>query len=149
MYLKYFVLSILFTCVSAAVVARDRSGHAEPFFYKGFDLSSLKIEEDGGTVYKDTLRGNITSPVEDMLVGMNTVRVRLWVHPTQVPYDGGYYETYNLQYVMALAKRFHSKGYRIYLDYRQSIRSVLRSCLLTQNQISAIVSYSSYPARIG
>ena len=29
------------------------------------------------------------------------------------------YETYNLKYVLALAKRFHSQGYRIYLDYRK------------------------------
>lgn len=117
MFKKYFLLSLLITFASAVVVARGSDGHAEPFFYKGYDLSSLKIEEDGGAIYKDTLRGNITSPVEDILVGMNTVRLRLWVHP-KVPYDGGYYETYNLQYVMALAKRFYSQGYHIYLDYR-------------------------------
>jgi arabinogalactan endo-1,4-beta-galactosidase len=111
------LVSLLFTLASAVVVVRGGGGPTEPFFYKGFDLSSLKIEEDGGAIYKDTLRGNTTRPVEDMLVGMNTVRLRLWVNP-KVPYDGGYYETYNLQYVMALAKRFHSKGYRIYLDYR-------------------------------
>lgn len=64
-------------------------GPSEPFFYKGFDLSSLKIEEDGGAVYKDTQRGNITRPVEDILGdgGMNVVRLRLWVWP-KAPYDG-------------------------------------------------------------
>ena len=65
--------------------------YGEPFFYKGFDLSSLKIEEDGGAVYKDTMRGNITRPAEDILGehgGMNVVRLRLWVDP-KVPYDGG------------------------------------------------------------
>lgn len=30
------------------------------------------------------------------------------------------YETYNLQYVTTLAKRFHSQGYHIYLDYHFS-----------------------------
>ena len=116
MFLNYawFLLPSLLTLVSTLATG----GHKEPFFYKGFDLSSLKIEEDGGAIYKDTMRGNITRPVEDMLEGMNVVRLRLWVHP-KVPYDGGYYETYNLEYVMALAKRFHSKGYRIYLDYRE------------------------------
>ena len=65
----------------------DERGNA--FFYKGFDLSSLKIEEDGGgAVYKDQARGNITRPVEDILEGMNVVRLRLWVNP-KVPYDGG------------------------------------------------------------
>ena len=112
---------VLLTLVTVASTLATR-GHNEPFFYKGFDLSSLKIEEDGGAIYKDTMRGNITRPVEDMLEGMNVVRLRLWVHPT-VPYDGGYYETYNLKYVMALAKRFHSKGYRIYLDYRERLFS--------------------------
>jgi arabinogalactan endo-1,4-beta-galactosidase len=82
-----------------------------PYFYKGFDLSSLKIEEDGGAVYKDTQRGNATRPVEDILGdgGMNTVRLRLWVNP-KAPYDGGYYESYGLNYTLPLAKRFHDKG---------------------------------------
>ncbi|KAK5175833.1 uncharacterized protein LTR77_000973 [Saxophila tyrrhenica] len=88
-------------------------------FYKGFDLSSLKILEDGGAIYKDTSQNNATRPVEAILEGMNTVRLRLWVHPT-VPYDGGYYETYNLKYVKALAKRFYKQGYHIYLDYHFS-----------------------------
>lgn len=68
----------------------DGPGHHEPFFFKGFDLSSLKILEDGGAVYKDTAKGNATRPVEDILGDgeMNVVRLRLWVNPT-VPYDGG------------------------------------------------------------
>jgi len=92
----------------------------KPYFYNGFDLSSLKIQEDGGYVFKDTARGNATRPVEDILgdAGMNTVRLRLWVDPT-VPYDGGYYETYDLEYTLGLAKRFSAKGYKIYLDYRK------------------------------
>lgn len=28
------------------------------------------------------------------------------------------YETYDLEYVTTLAKRFYAKGYKIYLDYR-------------------------------
>ena len=92
----------------------------KPYFYNGFDLSSLKIQEDGGFIFKDTARNNATRPVEDILgdAGMNTVRLRLWVNPT-VPYDGGYYETYDLEYTLGLAKRFSAKGYKIYLDYRK------------------------------
>ncbi|KAK3681898.1 hypothetical protein LTR37_020767, partial [Vermiconidia calcicola] len=93
--------------------------YGEPYFYKGFDLSSLKIQEDGGAIYKDTLRGNVTRPVEDILEGMNTVRLRLWVNP-QIPYDDGYYQSYDLEYVLALAKRFNDKGHHIYLDYHFS-----------------------------
>ncbi|KAF2163656.1 glycoside hydrolase family 53 protein [Zasmidium cellare ATCC 36951] len=100
----------------------EQHGHPQqPFFYKGFDLSSLKILEDGGAIYKDTARWNATRPVEDILGdgGMNVVRLRLWVNPT-VPYDGGYYETYELNYTLTQAKRFHKKAYKIYLDYHFS-----------------------------
>ncbi|KAK3117234.1 hypothetical protein LTR53_001569 [Teratosphaeriaceae sp. CCFEE 6253] len=96
-------------------------GGSKPFFYKGHDLSSLKILEDGGAVYVDTARGNATRPAEDILGdgGMNVVRLRLWVYPKS-PYDGGYYESYGLNYTIPLAKRFHDKGYKIYLDYHFS-----------------------------
>lgn len=113
-----------FTATAAALLSLSSFATAapkpkQPYFYNGFDLSSLKIQEDGGYVYKDTARGNATRPVEDILgdAGMNTVRLRLWVDPT-VPYDGGYYETYDLKYTLGLAKRFSAKGYKIYLDYR-------------------------------
>lgn len=108
--------AILSHCSLASAAPKQK----KPYFYKGFDLSSLKIQEDGGYVFKDTARGNATRPVEDILgdAGMNTVRLRLWVDPT-VPYDGGYYETYDLDYTLELAKRFSEKGYKIYLDYRE------------------------------
>ncbi|CZT23072.1 related to arabinogalactan endo-1,4-beta-galactosidase [Ramularia collo-cygni] len=112
--------SYLVVALSAVVIA---SPSKKPFFYKGHDLSSLQILEDGGASYKDTARGNATRPVEDILGdgGMNTVRLRLWVNPT-IPFDGppGYYETYNLNYTVSLAQRFHAKGYKIYLDYHFS-----------------------------
>ena len=96
------------------------NGNHQPYFYKGFDLSSLKIEEDGGAIFKDTARDNATRPAEDILGdgGMNVVRLRLWVYP-KAPYDGGYYESYGLNYTLPLAKRMFDKGYKIYLDYRE------------------------------
>ena len=113
------------TAVAAAILSLSSFATAspkpkKPYFYNGFDLSSLKIQEDGGFIFKDTARNNATRPVEDILgdAGMNTVRLRLWVNPT-VPYDGGYYETYDLEYTLGLAKRFSAKGYKIYLDYRE------------------------------
>lgn len=112
----WFLVSVLVSLASSLATGRGGGEHEQPFFHKGFDLSSLKIELDGGAVYKDTFDGNVTKPVEDILVNFNTVRLRLWVDPT-VPYDDGYYETYNLKYVMALAKRFYSEGYHIYIDY--------------------------------
>ena len=86
----------------------------EAFFYKGHDLSSLKMLEDGGCIYKDTTRNNETRPAEAILGdgGMNTVRLRIWVNPVGA--------TYGLEYNLKLAKRFQDDGYRIYLDFHFS-----------------------------
>ena len=123
----------LLTCLSCAALATALpnlppsygGSQSTPFFYKGFDLSSLKILEDGqgpgaGAIFKDTARDNATRPAEDILGdgGMNVVRLRLWVYP-KAPYDGGYYESYGLNYTLPLAKRMFDKGYKIYLDYRE------------------------------
>lgn len=75
-------------------------------------MSSLKLLEDSGTFfYADTARNNETRPAEDILGdgGMNGVRLRIWVNPT----DG----VYGLDYNLELAKRFQKKGYRLYLDF--------------------------------
>jgi arabinogalactan endo-1,4-beta-galactosidase len=81
------------------------------FFFKGHDLSSLKMLEDGGCIYKDTARHNKTMPADDILAsgGMNSVRLRVWVNPV----DG----LYGLQYNLDLARRFEKKGFKIYLDF--------------------------------
>jgi hypothetical protein len=46
--------------------------------YLGHDLSSLKLLGEGGAIYKDAQRGNVTRPAEDILGdgGMNSVRLR-------------------------------------------------------------------------
>jgi arabinogalactan endo-1,4-beta-galactosidase len=81
------------------------------YYFKGHDPSSLKLLEDGGSIYKDTSRHNETRPAEDILGdgGMNSVRLRIWVNPS----DG----IHGLPYTLNLAKRFHTKGYKIYLDF--------------------------------
>lgn len=58
--------SLPFIVSASALPSPPGYSNSEPFFFKGFDLSSLKIEEDGGAVYKDTQRGNITRPAEDV-----------------------------------------------------------------------------------
>lgn len=92
----------------------------EPIFYAGHDLSSLGIMYEGGYIYRDSARNNTIRPAEDILGdgGMNTVRLRLWVDPIEIPYDGGYYEAPGLNYTLELAKSMYDKGYNIYLDYR-------------------------------
>ncbi|KAI9644952.1 hypothetical protein NHQ30_006987 [Ciborinia camelliae] len=84
--------------------------NASSFFYKGHDLSSLLMLEEGGAIFKDTLKNNATRPAEAILGdgGMNSVRLRQWVNPV-----GG---TYGLEYNLKLAKRMQEQGYKIYLD---------------------------------
>lgn len=76
--------------------------------YKGVDWSSLLIEEAAGKSYKTT--GGTTQPLETILKssGVNTVRQRLWVNPS----NGNYGLSYNLK----LAQRAHAAGLNVYLD---------------------------------
>ena len=71
--------------LSAQVFARPAAGNATAnataggsFFFKGYDLSSLQMLEEGGAVYHDSARQNVTRPADDILGdgGMNTVRLR-------------------------------------------------------------------------
>ncbi|PMD17538.1 glycoside hydrolase family 53 protein [Hyaloscypha hepaticicola] len=97
-----------------SAIPTQLSSREDNFFFKGHDLSSLKMLEDGGCIYKDTTRGNETRQAEAILGdgGMNSVRLRIWVNPV-----GG---TYGLQYNLDLAKRFQDEGYKIYLDFHFS-----------------------------
>jgi arabinogalactan endo-1,4-beta-galactosidase len=69
------------------------------------------LEDSGTFFYADTARNNETRPADDILGdgGMNGVRLRIWVNPS----DG----VYGLDYNLDLAKRFQAKGYRLYLDF--------------------------------
>jgi arabinogalactan endo-1,4-beta-galactosidase len=79
---------------------------------KGVDWSSLLVEEAAGKTYKNAA-GTI-QPLETILQenGVNTVRQRLWVNPT----DG----TYGLDYNLELAKRATAAGLNVYLDFHFS-----------------------------
>jgi arabinogalactan endo-1,4-beta-galactosidase len=81
------------------------------YFFKGHDLSSLKLLEDGGSIYKDTSRHDDTRPAEDILGdgGMNSIRLRIWVSPSD--------DIYGPPYTPDLVKRLYAKGYKIYLDF--------------------------------
>ncbi|OLN88122.1 putative arabinogalactan endo-beta-1,4-galactanase A [Colletotrichum chlorophyti] len=103
--------SLLGLAAVAAAATASEGSNDNPFFYKGHDLSSLKMLEESQTVFVDTARGNVERPADDILAdgGMNAVRLRLWVNPP----DG----TYGLDYNIDLAKRFQAKGHRIFLDF--------------------------------
>ena len=120
MFFTTTVLSVLLPLVAllspGATTPVEPAVHraSTPSFYKGHDISSLKLLHDGGYTYKDTARHNATRPLEDILGdgGMNAVRLRIWVHPS----DG----VYGLQYNLDMASRLSAKGYAIYLDFHFS-----------------------------
>jgi len=94
--LSFLVLPLLVAYAHAALT------------FKGVDWSSLLVEEAGGKTYKNT--AGATQPLETILKasGVNTVRQRLWVNPS----DGNY----NLAYNIKLAKRAQAAGLKVYLD---------------------------------
>ncbi|KAK1141198.1 hypothetical protein N8T08_009237 [Aspergillus melleus] len=80
--------------------------------YRGADISSLLVEEKAGIAYKN-LNGE-TQPLEEILAdnGVNSIRQRLWVNPSDGDYD--------LDYNIKLAKRVKAAGMSIYLDLHYS-----------------------------
>lgn len=76
--------------------------------YRGADISSLIVEEDAGISYKTT--SGTTEALEVILAdaGINSVRQRVWVNPSNGDYD--------LDYNVKLAKRMQAQGMTTYLD---------------------------------
>lgn len=80
--------------------------------YNGADISSLLVEEGKGVSYKN-LAGT-PEKLETILSasGVNSVRQRIWVNPS----DG----SYDLDYNVKLAKRVQAQGMSTYLDLHYS-----------------------------
>ncbi|KAJ6137742.1 hypothetical protein N7471_004228 [Penicillium samsonianum] len=80
--------------------------------YNGADISSLLVEEDKGVSYKN-LAGT-PQKLETIISasGVNSVRQRIWVNPS----DG----SYDLDYNVMLAKRVQAQGMGTYLDLHYS-----------------------------
>ncbi|KAF2260947.1 glycosyl hydrolase 53 [Lojkania enalia] len=95
------LIPVLFTTTALAAL-RD----------KGVDWSSLLVEERAGKTYKNT--AGQTQPLETILknAGVNMVRQRIWVNPS----DGNY----NLDYNIKLAQRAKAAGLKIYLNFHYS-----------------------------
>ena len=79
---------------------------------RGADISSLLIEEDAGYSYKNS--AGTTEKLEVILAdaGINSVRQRIWVNPSNGDYD--------LDYNIELAKRVQAQGMGTYLDLHLS-----------------------------
>lgn len=80
--------------------------------YVGVDWSSVQVEEDSGITY--TTASGTAEPLEQILAdaGVNTVRQRIWVNPS----DG----IYNLDYNLELAQRAQAQGLDIYVNLHLS-----------------------------
>lgn len=75
---------------------------------RGADISSLIVEENDGISYKNS--NGQTQALETILAnaGINSVRQRVWVNPS----DG----SYDLDYNVKLASRVLDAGMSVYLD---------------------------------
>lgn len=104
--------------VKAAVTVEPIAG-LDDHFIKGADISMLpEIEENGGRYYAD---GEQIDPLVLLKEkGVNAVRIRIWVDPYDEngnPYGGG---TVDGQRAVDLAKRAHSHGFQLLLDFHYS-----------------------------
>ena len=80
--------------------------------YVGVDWSSVLVEERAGISY--TTESGSPQPLEEILAdaGVNTVRQRVWVTPSN--------GDYNLDYNIQIAKRAQARGMQVYIDLHLS-----------------------------
>lgn len=109
--LKKYSLSIL-----VVVLIISLRLQAQPAFAKGADISWLPQMEAAGFVFK-----NAAGTPQDCLtllreLGMNTVRLRVFVHPNQDPINGHC----SKEETVALAVRAQKAGFRVMIDFHYS-----------------------------
>lgn len=94
------------------LAAAQLFGASAALTYRGADISSLIVEENKYISYKNT--AGTTAKLESIIAaaGINSVRQRIWVNPS----DG----TYDLDYNIQLAKRVQAAGMTTYLDLHLS-----------------------------
>lgn len=102
--------SILLRLAPSLLLALCAAAQAQSYAI-GADLSFLGSSEQHGMVFKDE---GVTKPCLEILKdhGYNWVRLRIFVHSTQLPND--------LPYTITLAKRAKQLGYRFLLDFHYS-----------------------------
>lgn len=86
-------------------------------FIKGMDISFLPEMEDLGAKFLDE-SGNERNVFELLKEnGVNSIRLRIWNEPENVPESGGYC---NLEQTIELAKRIKQYGMTFFLDFHYS-----------------------------
>ncbi len=101
----------LYGAVLMFLALSSPKANAQVQYIVGADLSFLGQAEAGGTVFKDQGKAE---PALQILKehGYNWVRLRLFVHPTNLPN--------NLAYTTALAQKAKSMGFKFLLDLHYS-----------------------------
>lgn len=86
-------------------------------FYKGVDISSIPELEDRG----DVIRTSEGKPIDALelcrINGVNSIRLRIWNEPENVPEAKGYC---SLEHTIAMGKRIKEKGMHFLLDFHYS-----------------------------
>ncbi len=108
--MKKHLLSLAFvSCMTLAATAQK---------YVGGDISMLTKYEEAGVVYKDKNDNTVTDVIAFFKQeGMNAMRVRLFVDPTQ---DNDKAVCQDLKYVKALGKRIKDQEMAFMLDFHYS-----------------------------
>lgn len=108
----------LFTTIAIALLTLAANAQK----YVGGDISLFTEYENRGAKYLDSLGNSIASPLSYYKEqGMNAMRVRLFVDPTQAPSDEiaeGVCQ--DIEYVKTLGKRIKDAGYAFMLDFHYS-----------------------------
>ena len=86
-------------------------------FYKGADISGLPELEDRGAVIRTAEGQEIDAFELCQLNGVNSIRLRIWNEPENVPESKGYC---SLEHTVAMAKRIKAKGMHFLLDFHYS-----------------------------
>jgi arabinogalactan endo-1,4-beta-galactosidase len=100
----------------AFLVIRKEVEHMKEFI-KGADISSLPQMLREGKTYRD-FSGNLQEPLKLLKQnGVNSIRLRLWNNPQNVPESGGHC---GLTEVTALARQVKQAGFSFLLDFHYS-----------------------------
>ena len=108
---------LFFACVMLASIAANSASK-----YVGGDISLLTKYEERGAIYYNENGGRITNMLSYLKTsGMNAMRVRLFVDPTQASAeDQGEGVCQDLPYVLALGQRIKAAGFNLLLDIHYS-----------------------------
>lgn len=86
-------------------------------FVKGMDISFVPKNEEEGMVAKDFDGTPMDVLALAKKYGVNSIRLRLWNEPQNIPEAGGYCD---LKHTIALAKRVKEQGMSFMLDFHYS-----------------------------